>query len=419
MNLRRTIIWNFISYAVLVPIIHALTELLHIPQILGEHAIVSWVDDKIAETFGVAAPTLDQVIVVMVNWGPPAALALLCLSGWIVALHVFTRRHVPLSVGQLPSTVQPHQGSPTPTANIARPRFDAHIGHTYSTENNMIITKAIQISATNFSGHEIQLEDAYVLSEQGKKIAVTVKTSDGYLHPSEITAIAPGRSVTFYAEFNAPHGIPAREFFNEWKVIYLTAKYDGVPHTTIIDEKMVAALYQGFRPNPIEPGPVRRQSAETLHSIVGEFARHQASPLQIIFDPTNPARRFWSLEAAKDKDGSPGPGSYWEHRVEVRNNSQRTLRNVSVTTEHLGQLPMRPADQMFDKTQTTSCDLKPGCSELVPVVRWPNPKVQAGMLADRSAVEYGPIKVTASADDTVPCVRTFKFDYQTEQMLFD
>jgi hypothetical protein len=310
-------------------------------------------------------------------------------------------------------------GSPTPIANITRLRFDAHVGHTYSTEDNTIITKAIQISATNTSGHEIQLEDAYALSEQGKIIAVTVKTSDGYFRPSETTAIAPSRTITFYIEFNAPRGIPAREFFNEWKVIYLTVKYDGVPYTTIIGEQMVAALYREFQPNPIEPGPERRQSTETSHGIVGGLAQSQTSPLQIIFDPTNPARRFWSLEPAKDKDGSPRPGSYWEHRVEIRNNSQRTLRNVSVTTEHLGKLPVRPADQMFDKTKTTSCDLKPGCSELVAIVRWPNPKVQAGMLADRSAFEYGPIKVTASADDAVPCVRTFKFDYQTEQMLFD
>jgi len=93
------------------------------------------------------------------------------------------------------------------------------------------------------------------------------------------------------------------------------------------------------------------------------------------------------------------------------------LRNVSVTTEHLGQLPVRPADKMFDRTKTTSCDLKPGCSELVSVVRWPNPKIQAGRLADRSALEYGPIQITTSADNVLPGVRTFKFDYQSEQML--
>jgi hypothetical protein len=66
-----------------------------------------------------------------------------------------------------------------------------------------------------------------------------------------------------------------------------------------------------------------------------------------------------------------------------------------------------------------SCDIKPGCSRLVPVIRWPHPKVQAGMLAGPSALEYGPVKVTASGDDAVPAVRVFEFDYQAEPMLYD
>lgn len=161
------------------------------------------------------------------------------------------------------------------------------------------------------------------------------------------------------------------------------------------------------------------RSAEKLRGHISEFERDAASPLEIIFDPNNPARRFWSMESPQDENGLPKPGVFWEHRVEVKNNSLRTLRNVSITTEHLGQLPVRPIDQIFDKIKKTSCDLKPGCSELVPVVRWPIPKIQAGMLADLSALEYGPIKIIASADDSAPSVRTFKFDYQTEQMLFD
>jgi hypothetical protein len=143
------------------------------------------------------------------------------------------------------------------------------------------------------------------------------------------------------------------------------------------------------------------------------------SPLEIIFDTSNPAKRFWSMESPKDESGLPKPGVFWEYRVEVKNNSQRTIRNVSVTIEHLGQCPLRPRDQIFDKINKISCDLKPGCSELVPVVRWPIPKIQAGMLAGLSALEYGPIKIIASGDDSKPSVRTFNFDYQTEQMLFD
>src|ERR1035438_3829137 len=140
-------------------------------------------------------------------------------------------------------------------------------------------------------------------------------------------------------------------------------------------------------------------------------------PLEIIFDPQNPARRFWSMETAHDEAGSP-IGAYWEHRVDVKNNSLKTLKNVTVTTEHIGQVPIKPTSQVFDKTKQTTCDLNPGCTELVPVIRWPIPKIQIGMVTGPTALEYGPIKVTASADSTPPCIMVFDFDYQTDQMLF-
>lgn len=139
--------------------------------------------------------------------------------------------------------------------------------------------------------------------------------------------------------------------------------------------------------------------------------------LEIIFDPSNPAKRFWSIESLRDGTGQPKPGTFWEYRLEIKNNSSRTLRNVSVTTEHIGQLPVRPVDQVFDKIKRASCNLKSGCSELVPIFRWPNPKIQGGMLAGPSALEYGPIKVVASADDVTPTVALFKFNYQAEPML--
>lgn len=156
-----------------------------------------------------------------------------------------------------------------------------------------------------------------------------------------------------------------------------------------------------------------------LRQRINELERAHASPLEIIFDPSNPARRFWSIEALPGSSGQSMRGGFWEYRVEIKNNSSRTLKNVSVTTEHVGQMPIRPVDQPFDKIRKTSCDLKPGCSELVPVVRWPIPIRQVGMLAGPSALEYGPIKVIASADDSTPSIRVFRFDYQAEPMLFD
>jgi hypothetical protein len=143
-------------------------------------------------------------------------------------------------------------------------------------------------------------------------------------------------------------------------------------------------------------------------------------PLEIVFDPANPAQRFWSRESPRDKNGHKLPGVFWEYRVGIRNNSQKTVHNVSVTVEHVGQnLPVRPVDAIFDKTRKTSCDLKPGTDELIPVIRWPIPIVQAGMLAGSTAFEYGPVRVTASGDDIPPTMRTFQFDYQSEPMIFD
>jgi hypothetical protein len=147
---------------------------------------------------------------------------------------------------------------------------------------------------------------------------------------------------------------------------------------------------------------------------MGEF------PLEIIFDDTNPSRRFWSMESPVDNAGNKLPGAFWEYRVEIKNNSMQTLRNVSVTTERLGQLPQRPFDHMFDKIKEKKCDIKPQTSELVPVLRWPIPIRQSGMLAGPSALlGYGPLKITASADDVLPYIRTFNFDYQVEPMIFD
>jgi acyl carrier protein len=142
------------------------------------------------------------------------------------------------------------------------------------------------------------------------------------------------------------------------------------------------------------------------------------SPLEIIFDAQNPASRHWSVEQVRDENGNPN-SPFWEHRVAIKNNSMKTLKNVSVTIERIGQMPERPYDTVFDKVKQPKCDIKPGCWELVPVMRWPFNKSQVGMLAGSSALAYGPVRVTASADDTAPSVREFQFDYQTEQMLFD
>lgn len=142
------------------------------------------------------------------------------------------------------------------------------------------------------------------------------------------------------------------------------------------------------------------------------------SPLEIIFEPLNPARRFWSLESHVD-DYKRLIGNFWEHRLEIKNNSSATLRNVAVTVERTGPMPIKPQRAIFIRTNTDSCDINPRCSELVLVNRWPHPKRQAGMLASEHAWGYGPIRVIASASDTLPAEKTYDFNYETDQMLFE
>jgi hypothetical protein len=148
------------------------------------------------------------------------------------------------------------------------------------------------------------------------------------------------------------------------------------------------------------------------------FPQQPTSPLEIIFEPLNPGRRFWSLESHSD-DYKRLIGNFWEHRVEVKNNSSVTLRKVTVTVERLGSLPVKPQSALFVRTKTDSCDINPGCSELVLINRWPHPKQREGFMTSESAWGYGPIKVVASAEDTIPAETMYDFNYETDQMLFE
>jgi pyrimidine deaminase RibD-like protein len=143
----------------------------------------------------------------------------------------------------------------------------------------------------------------------------------------------------------------------------------------------------------------------------------EQSPLEIIFDATNPGRRFWSVESVKDGNGTATGESVWECRVEIKNKSSQTLKDVLVTREHIGGMPRRPSEVVFDRTNKNYCDINPHTSELVRVLRMPIPLKQPGMLSSDTALEYGPIKLVASAADALPAIKTFEFDYQKDPML--
>lgn len=142
------------------------------------------------------------------------------------------------------------------------------------------------------------------------------------------------------------------------------------------------------------------------------------SPLEIIFEPLNPARRFWEMLAPLDAYKRVTP-AYWEHRVEVRNNAPVTLRNVAVTVEHTGPVPQQLRRAPFARTRAECCDINPGCSEMAIVSNWPHPKTRIGSLCGDSAWGYGPMRVVASADDTLPAEKVFEFNPETDQMLFE
>ncbi|HTV59623.1 MAG TPA: deaminase [Verrucomicrobiae bacterium] len=146
-------------------------------------------------------------------------------------------------------------------------------------------------------------------------------------------------------------------------------------------------------------------------------SRTTESPIEITFDPQNPSQRFWSMESVIDGNGQWTGKAVWEYRVEIKNASSQTLRDVLVTREHLGLMAIRPTEVVFDRTRKNYCDINPGTSELVKVIGWPIPINSPGTLSGESALEYGPIKIVASAADVLPAIKYFEFDYQKTPML--
>ncbi len=139
--------------------------------------------------------------------------------------------------------------------------------------------------------------------------------------------------------------------------------------------------------------------------------------LEIIFDPTNPARRFWSIEQMRNEAGEQIAGTFWEYRAVIKNKSARTVRNAKVTVEAIGIMPTRPELSLFDINKKSLIDLTPGEESLAVIRRWFNPPIVQGMVIGEGA--YGPIKMTASADDVLPATKVFQFDPMQTPMIFE
>jgi hypothetical protein len=156
---------------------------------------------------------------------------------------------------------------------------------------------------------------------------------------------------------------------------------------------------------------INKRLNETICSLRG-----QESPFEIIFNPANPGRRFWSIEQMKDENGNQIAGTFWEYRAAIKNKSARTVRNVKVTVEAIGAMPTRPVHSNFDINKKNFIDLTPN-EEMLAVIRtWFNPPLVQGMVIGEGA--YGPIKMTASADDVLPTTKVFQFDPMQTPMIW-
>lgn len=140
-----------------------------------------------------------------------------------------------------------------------------------------------------------------------------------------------------------------------------------------------------------------------------------APPLEIIFEPLNPARRFWELLTPLDDYKRVMPAR-WEHRVAIQNNSRVTLRNVTVMIEFADPYPQAPYKAIFSRMKSESCDINPGCYEMAIVATMKHPRTGIGSLAGDSA--WGEVRVIASADDTAPTERVFRFNPHFDQVFF-
>jgi hypothetical protein len=81
------------------------------------------------------------------------------------------------------------------------------------------------------------------------------------------------------------------------------------------------------------------------------------------------------------------------------------VKNVKVTVEAIGIMPTRPIHSNFDINKKTFIDLTPNEETLAIIRTWFNPPLVQGMAIGEGI--YGPIKMTASADDVLPTTKVF------------
>lgn len=128
-------------------------------------------------------------------------------------------------------------------------------------------------------------------------------------------------------------------------------------------------------------------------------------PITIRFDEANPNSRFVSWETWRKANRSDVKG--WEYRVEIFNNSGKTLKDVSAICEIAGEAP---STLEFSRTGERTCDIHPSSGELVKVFIAPEPPTTSNKFD---------VIVRARAKDTTEAVKRFIVDLSKQPSFFN
>jgi hypothetical protein len=141
--------------------------------------------------------------------------------------------------------------------------------------------------------------------------------------------------------------------------------------------------------------------------LIPYILKRKRKALEIIYDHKNIGRQFREMKTIETFSSHV---SGVEYRVKIRNKTDRTLENVKLKSEHLGQMGTLPIRLIFDETKQPTCTLDPNDSAFVSLFFVPLPLFLPGTPTRRSFPSaYGPMRVTVSAKDTKAVERLFHF----------
>jgi len=159
---------------------------------------------------------------------------------------------------------------------------------------------------------------------------------------------------------------------------------------------------------------VYEASFRVTRRLRGAIDLHKSqAALEIIFDPSNPHKKFWSRILIQMRPNGLPVQYCDEYRVLIRNNSNKTITNVNVARESSGFCPILSEDILFQKDGKAVNNLDPGRSEIVNIF-WVYPPQAGDAWGETAKAFHGPIKITVSGEDVPPA--ECEFDYCPDEL---